>query len=133
MILPILTKEEKQIRFFDQNTICNALMMYSVSPKLYRFLRDNSLTYFTLPSKSTLGNRISHIKCPPGIQQDFLLFVKHKLSSANFWERQSILMFDEIDVKDTYEYCKRLKQVFGSKKKAQVVLLRGDILNRYNL
>ena len=117
----VVTSKKK---VYSQKTIYNALMIHSVSPKVYKMIRENKLTYDALPSRCTLSRRISHIKCFPGVQSEFLHFVKLNLSTADFWQRQSVLMFDEIDLCEKFDYCKRLKKVFGKYKKAQVVMLR---------
>ena len=45
--------------------------------------------------------------------------------AGDFWEKQCVLMFDEMDLQEKFEYCDRLKMLFNNHKKVQVVLLRG--------
>ena len=62
--------------------------------------------------------------CAPGMQSEFFNLLKLKLSVEDYWESQSIIMFDEMQMCQIYEYCPRLKQMFPAHKKVQVVLLR---------
>ena len=77
-----------------------------------------------LPHKSTLSKKIKHFHCAPGMQSEFFNLLKLKLSVEDYWESQSIIMFDEMQMCQIYEYCPRLKQMFPAHKKVQVVLLR---------
>jgi len=85
-------------------------------------LRRNSI--LPLPHRTTLAKKVKHFKCAPGLQDEFFNLIKLKLSVANEWEKQCVLLFDEMQISQTYEYCKRLKQMFDAHKKVQVVLLR---------
>ena len=116
--------KDKPQRKYTEKQISNALVIHSLSPRTYDILRENQLTYHKLPHRTTLGKRIKHFKCQPGIQTEFLNFVKVKLSGAKFWERQCLLMFDEMDLCEKFQYSERLKRVFNKHKKVQVVLLR---------
>ncbi len=57
-------------------------------------------------------------------KKSFFNLVKLKLSIADEREKQCVIMFDEMQILQSYEYCGRLKQMFNAHKKVQVVLLR---------
>ena len=47
---------------------------------------------------------------PTGLNNNFLSFIEKKLIGCNSRERNCKLCFDEIDIKNKYEYDSRLKQ-----------------------
>lgn len=81
-------------------------------------------TILPLPHKKTLSKKVRHFRCAPGLQHEFFNLLKLKLSIADEGERQCVLMFDEMHISSSFEYCARLKQVFKTLKRIQVVLLR---------
>ena len=97
--------EKRNKRKLSQKEISNALIINSVSPKVYEILRKNQLMYHSLPHKSTLGRRIQHFECKPGIQSEFFKFISVKLMASEYWERQCVMMFDEMDLHEKFEYC----------------------------
>jgi hypothetical protein len=117
-----MLRKTKKAPVFTKDEICEAILLHSVSSKAYEMLRKNSI--LPLPSKTTLSRRVKNSRCAPGLQQEFFNFIKLKLSVANNWERQCVVLFDEMQISQTYEYCDRLKQTFAAHKKIQVVLLR---------
>jgi hypothetical protein len=112
----------KRVRHFSKEEICEAILLRALSTKAYEMLRQNSI--LPLPHRVTLSRKVKHFQCGPGLQQEFFNLLKLKLSIAEDWERQCIVMFDEMQISQTYEYCPRLKQMFKAHKKVQVVLLR---------
>ena len=48
-----------------------------------------------------------------------------KLSGCELQDRNTMLCFDEVDIKNKYEYDSRSKTVYGNSKKMQVVMARG--------
>ena len=123
-ISEVMEMEDKKKRRYTQKQICTALVIHSICPRVYDILRNNHLTHHDLPHRTTLAKRIKHFQCQPGIQTDFFKFVKMKLSAADFFEKQSVIMFDEMDLLEKFEYCDRLKMLFKRPKKVQLVLLR---------
>ncbi len=117
-----LTSNNKKIRRYSNDDICEAILLHAVSAKAYEMLRRNSI--LPLPHKETLSRKVKHFRCAPGLQLEFFNFIKLKMSVADMWERQCVLMFDEMHISQSYEYCGRLKQMFGAHKKVQVVLIR---------
>lgn len=107
---------------YSNKEICEALILRTISTKAYELLRKNSI--LPLPSQTTLSERISHFRCEPGIQNDFFHLLKLQLSTLSDIDRQSMLLFDEMQISQSIEYCPRLKKVFPAYKKVQVVLLR---------
>ena len=117
-------ESKKKKRFYTTDQICNSLLIHSNSPKVYEILRNNHLLYHPLPHSRTLRNRIAHFKCFPGIQREFFHYLKLKFSGCDVWTNQSVLMFDEMDLCQKFEYSARMRKVFKKHKKVQVVLLR---------
>ena len=117
-----LTVPVKKVKKYTKDEICEAILLRSLSSKAYEMLRKNSI--LPLPHKSTLSKKIKHFHCVPGMQSEFFNLLKLKLSVEDYWESQSIIMFDEMQMCQIYEYCPRLKQMFPAHKKVQVVLLR---------
>ena len=99
-------------------------MLRSISRKAYELMRANVMTLKPLPTKSTLLRRISHIKCAPGLQHEMFALLKLKLSTDEFWSKQCVLMFDEMQLKEKFDYCHRLKIMFTNHKKIQVAIIR---------
>jgi Transposase protein len=117
-----LLRKNKKTQKFTKDDICEAILLHAVSSKAYEMLRKNSI--LPLPSKSTLSRRVKHFQCAPGLQQEFFNFIRLKLSVADKLEKQCVILFDEMQISQTYEYCDRLKQSFPAHKKVQMVLLR---------
>lgn len=114
--------KNKKIRHYNNDEICEAILLLALSAKAYEMLRRISI--LPLPHRVTLARKVKHFDCAPGLQPEFFNFIKLKLSISEDWERQCILMFDEMHISESYEYCKRLKTMYGANKKVQVVLLR---------
>ena len=120
---------ENILRPKKRNTYSNvdigeAVMLRSISTKAYNTLRHKKMTLKPLPAINTLNRRIRHFTCPPGIQHDLFSLIKLKLSTVAPWEQQTVLMFDEVHLKDSCDFSERLKRLFIHQKKAQVVMLR---------
>ena len=50
-----------------------------------------------------------------------------KLSTEDDAYKQAVIVFDEMAVRECFEYSRRLKQTFGSHKKVQVVIIRDNM------
>ena len=99
-------------------------MLRAMSPQAYEMLRLNSMTIKPLPTNMTLSNKLSHFKCAPGLQAECFKLLSAKLSTEDAWSAQSVLMFDEMQIRESFEYCGRLKRMYKNHKKNQVVMLR---------
>ena len=82
------------------------------------------MTIIPLPHPLTLRRHISHFLCAPGIQPELFGLLCERLASEDRVGRQAIMVFDEMHVKECYEYDRRLKQVIGGNKTVQVVMIR---------
>jgi len=102
-VIPKIVNPGRKVLKYSKEEICEAILLRALSPKAYEMIRENSI--LPLPCKSTLTSKIKHFRCAPGIQKEFFGFIKLKLSTAELWERQCILMFDEMQVSQSYEYC----------------------------
>ncbi len=117
-----LMYRNKKVKRFSKEEICEAILLRALSSKAYEMLRKNSV--LPLPHRITLSRKVKNFQCGPGLQKEFFNLLKLKLSIASEREKQCILMFDEMEISQSYEYCVRLKQMFNAHKKVQVVLLR---------
>jgi hypothetical protein len=117
-----LLHSKKRVKRFSKEEICEAILLRALSTKAYEMLRKNSI--LPLPHRTTLSKKVRHFQCGPGLQKEFFNLVKLKLSIADEREKQCVIMFDEMQILQSYEYCGRLKQMFSAHKKVQVVLLR---------
>ena len=113
--------------FYTKDDLCTALVLHSISPKAYKILRKNSMTLSPLPHPSTLRRRIKNFVCGPGLQSELFRMLELKLSTEEDACRQAVIVFDEMAVRECFEYSKRLKQTFGNHKKVQVVMIRENI------
>ena len=107
-------------------------MLRSLSVPAYEVLRLNSMTVNPLPSKDTLSRRIKSFKYSPGFQVECLNFLRLKLCSEDYWTNQSVLMFDEMHIRERFEYCNRLKKIFRGYKKVQVQVSIGIAQHQVN-
>ena len=114
----------KKVRKYTKKEISDSLLMHSLSPRLYDTMRKNNMTVAPLPCPKTLRLHISHFICAPGMQQEFFELLGHKLSTETLTYRQAVVIFDEMHVRECYEYDTRLKTIFGPNKKVQVVMIR---------
>ena len=108
---------------YTQEDVCNALILRCMSNKSFEYLRRNKI--LPLPSKTTLSKWVDKLDCKPGFKNNFLVIVEKKMQSAESWEKDAIIMFDELDLKKRYEYDRINKQVYGGYKKLQCVIVRG--------
>ena len=114
---------DKFHRHYNQDDICNSLILKSMSNRCYNYLRKNKI--LPLPSSTTLSKWLVSVDCAPGFQNFFFEMLHRKFQDAEVWERQAILSFDELDLKKSFEYDRLNKQVYGNHKKMQTVMIRG--------
>ena len=109
---------------WSQQDIIDGLVLRSFSRKAYRYLRKKNL--LPLPCETTLKTWIRNFKCSPGLQSDLLCVLSSKLSGnlpSDY--RDCILSFDEMSIKQCYEYSHQEEKVYGPCKKLQIGILRG--------
>ena len=87
---------------YPKSDICEAILIRSISTKAYETIRSNNLTIRPLPTVRTLQKTLSKFQCPPGFQLELFNLIKLKLSTEDFAGRQSVIMFDEINL-DSFE------------------------------
>ena len=118
----ISTNTKKKI---TSDQVCRGSIIKSMSNRVFEYLRQNDLMKTKLPSRRTQGRWLSEFHVSPGVNDSFLNIVQKSLEGSKKQERQTILSFDEIDLKKCYQYDSRQKQVFGPCKKMQVCMARG--------
>ena len=68
-----------------------------MSHKSFEYLPRNKI--LSLPSTSTLSKWVEKLDCKPGFNNNVLKIVEKKLQSLESWEKDAIIMFDELDPK----------------------------------
>jgi hypothetical protein len=117
-------RRNKRAKQWTEPDIIDALTLRGFSKRAYQFLRKKQL--LPLPGLSTLRNWVKNFKCYPGIQNDLLKVLETKLSGELPDDyRDAILSFDEMSIKNCYEYHHGQDKVYGPHKKLQLVVLRG--------
>ena len=79
-----------------------ALGLYYKSPKAYLFLKD--VKQFALPSISTIRQWVNVINLKPGKNIELCKQLKLKLESKTIFEKESVLMWDEMANRPGLEY-----------------------------
>lgn len=87
-----------------------ALCIFFKSPTTYRFLLSNG---FILPSTSTLGIYIRNFKLKPGFNKKVFENLKQKAGTMEDKDKKCILLFDEMDIKENVEFCKKTGRILG--------------------
>ena len=100
---------------FTNSEICDAILLRSISSKAYEMLRKNSI--LALPQRTTLSRRVSHFRCEPGLQMEFFKLLKLDLSVREERACESVLMFDEMQISQSIEYCTTFKRLLPAYKK----------------
>ena len=118
----------KRPKKYSKDEISNALAIQSVSYRAYETLRRNKLTVMPLPHPKTLNIHIKHFLCAPGLQTEFFAMLAARMASEDWIGRQSVIIFDEMHVKEVFEYEPRIKRIVGGHKTVQVVMLRYSII-----
>ena len=110
--------QPKRRNSYTNEDIGEAIMLRAIYKKAYNTIRQNKMTLKPLPHIETLNRRIRHFTCPPGIQHDLFSLLKLKLLTEDDWTQQTVIMFDEVQLRDSCEFSERLKRLFINKKKA---------------
>ena len=118
---------DKRPKKYSREEISNALALNSVSAWAYETMRRNKLSLIPLPHPFTLNVHLKHFLCSPGLQSEFFAMLADRMASEEWNGRQSVMVFDEMHVKEVYEYEPRLKRVVAGYKTVQVVMLRYSI------
>lgn len=63
---------------------------------------------FALPSPSTIARWLQAVDLRPGICPEIMEMVKTKVENMAMWEKNAVLLFDEMSIKSSLDYdCKR--------------------------
>lgn len=68
-----------------------------MNPSTYRFLRNQEI--LPLPSITTVKRYLSRVNLKCGLDNEFFEALKLKLETKSEFERQRILIFDELQVR----------------------------------
>ncbi len=120
----IMKSRIKFVRNYSKQDITTALVLKTISNEAYKFLRSQK--FMALPSRTTLSKWLQDFRCAPGIQHDSLRGVMEKLQRAESpHEKLVTVSFDEMELKQKYEYHTTTKKIYGPSNKLQAVLIRG--------
>ena len=112
------------VKNYSKKDVINALILKSISGKAFEFVRSKNV--MALPSRQTQERFLKNFKCEPGLLTDGISILEKKLqSSDSIHEKFASLCFDEMNIQKGFEYCPRLRKVYGSHKKIQVAQVRG--------
>lgn len=113
----------KPVQHWEDEDICNALSLKSLSRKAYKFVRNK--WNIPLPSISTIDRRSSRLNVEPGILLSVLNLLKEEATSMTARDRVSVLSFDECSIVNEWSYDKATDHLYGPKKHVQCAMLRG--------
>ena len=119
----ILKPKRHHNKNYAQEDICNALVMKCMSTKMFEFIRKNKM--MSLPSRQTMTRWLGNLTIKPGHQTSFISLLEKKHQFSESYEKEGMMMFDEMDIKNVYEYDAINRQVYGDVKKVQCVMVRG--------
>lgn len=117
----LMSNEKKRVKWGIED-ISAAIVLRSVSPKAYRFLRK---THYPLPGLSTLRKWASRMELKEGILSDIVFLMKKKSPALQLHQKLCMICFDEIYISQKMEIDKSKEQVVGSHKTVQVGMVRG--------
>lgn len=122
-IIKLLGSEtsNKRIRWLPED-ITSAISLRSVSPKAYRYLRDNN---YPLSALSTLRKWVLNIDISPGIFKTIINLMNNKADSFTEIERLCVISFDEMYISNKIDIDKKNEQVIGPHTTCQTVVVRG--------
>lgn len=103
--------------------IASAISLKCVSAKAYRYLR-NQLKY-PLPDISTLRKWAQNFNCDNGILNDVISLMKAKGKDLDKFKKTTVISFDEMKINSTICVDRKLGQIVGPHKYAQVIMARG--------
>lgn len=111
------------VKQWQDEDICRAITLQSLSPKGYRYLRESMKLPF--PSKSTLNRWASKLYVEPGVMPSVLQLLHHKAESMTELERICVLSFDETSVAYEWSYDKATDTLYDPKERLQCAMIRG--------
>lgn len=124
--LDLLLGSKKIVRWTNEE-ISVALTLRYLGKRTYLYLKRKC--HFPLPSLSTLNRWITNINVRKGFFGDIFRLMKTAGEKMDGHEKVAVLMYDEMKVKETYEYDQKFEQVIGPHKQMQVIVLRGIFSN----
>ncbi|KAJ3656494.1 hypothetical protein Zmor_015567 [Zophobas morio] len=97
-----MTKYNKKTsRRYTSDWLLTCLLLHIRSPAAYRFLRNNDI--LPLPQISTVRKYLSRVSIKCGLDQQFFEAFKKKVEGKNSFQKQGILIFDEMTVRQNIE------------------------------
>lgn len=124
-IRKLLNPQVQTVRWIPED-IASAISLRSVSPKAYRYLRNNG---FPLPAFSTLRTWAATFNLNPGVLLNVLRLLKIKASELKEIDKLCVLSFDEIYVSNRIDIDKKNEEKIGPHKTCQTVMARGLLSN----
>lgn len=93
--------EKKTSRRYTSEWLLTCLLLHIRSPATYKFIRNNDI--MPLPNVSTIRRYLSRVKVNCGLDDEFFQAFERKLKTENTFEKQGILIFDEMSVRQSIE------------------------------
>lgn len=92
---------KKTSRRYTSEWLLLCLLLHIKSPTTYNFLRTNEI--LPLPSISTVRSYLSRVKLKCGLDEEFFEAFQRKMIQKNEFERHGIVIFDEMQVKQSVQ------------------------------
>ncbi|XP_054276526.1 uncharacterized protein LOC128995529 [Macrosteles quadrilineatus] len=95
---------------WTQEEKLQALAMRYKSPALYDQMRSDG---FALPSTSTIARWLQSINLRPGVCSEIIGLIRNKVKHMGDWEKNAVILFDEMSIKSSLEYDSKRDVVEG--------------------
>ena len=117
------------VKKYSRDEVSKAIVIHCQGSKAYEAIRRDPRNVMPLPHPKTLNRYISNFLCSPGLHPELFSILGAKLSSMDVIGRQSMIVFDEMHVKECIEYDHWLKRVMGPHKTLQLVMIREQFMH----
>lgn len=115
--------EGKRVTHWQEEDICRAVALRSLSSKAYSFLRKQ--VSFPLPSVSTINRWVMKLDVECGVLLSVLHLLKQKALTMSEYDRVCVLSFDEMSVAQQWSYDRGTDTIHSPKSKVQCAMIRG--------
>jgi hypothetical protein len=110
-VLKSSSRRTGRITDWSSETVQQALTIRTVVGRNgYNHLRQLN---YPLPSYRTLCRRLESAPFAPGIQHDVLQWLQHKMAGKKAFEKECVLLVDEMQLKERLEFDQGLKRFVG--------------------
>jgi hypothetical protein len=103
--------KRKTSRRYTSEWLLLCLLLYIRSPASYKFLQTNDI--LPLPAISTVKGYLSRINLKCGVDDKFFELFKLKMQEKNKYQRHGIIIFDEMQVRESIELNVKNMKLYG--------------------